>query len=229
MITAEQGRIEAIVFDFDGTLARSPLDFGEMKRRLTEMLLQILPDEEGPPSVPALEWLEAAAEEVRRRRSPSAARSFRDNAMALICGMEMEAARQGELFPYSRPVLMRLSERGVRTVIITRNCSEAVRTVFPDLDEHCAGLLSRDHVDRVKPDPGHLLRALGMVSADPLKSMMVGDHPLDVKTGKLANVATAGVWSGKATRAELVDSGADIVARDCEELVRFLQSERLID
>ncbi len=229
METDGRGRIEAIVFDFDGTLAHSPLDFGEMKRRLAAMLLEVLPDEAGPPSVPALEWLESAAEEVRRRCSLAASRAFRGDAMALICEMEMEAAHRGHLFSYSRPVLRRLSDRGVRTVIITRNCSEAVRTVFPDLDEHCAGLLSRDHVDRVKPDPGHLLRALGMVSADPLKSMMVGDHPLDVKTGKLANVATAGVWSGKATRAELVDSGADIVARDCEELVRFLQSERLID
>ncbi len=219
--------VEAIVFDFDGTLAEPRLDFSEMRRRLCVLAREYLPDVSGDSPLPVLEWLKLLMERVgeRDRRGASA---FQARAEVVILDMEMDAARNGRLFPFTRSVLEGLRMRRIKTAIITRNCTPAVRAVFPDLDSYCRCLLTRDHVDRVKPDPDHLFRALAMIASPPERAVVVGDHPLDIETGKRAGVRTAGVWSGKSTRDDLARSGADFLAGNCEELIEILKEQALI-
>ncbi|NTW37981.1 MAG: HAD family hydrolase, partial [Syntrophobacteraceae bacterium] len=87
-------------------------------------------------------------------------------------------------------------QRRVKAAVITRNCEEAVRLVFPDVDRYCGGLLARDHVPKVKPDPDHLLRALEVLACGVEGVVMVGDHPLDVETGKRAECSRPGFPAG---------------------------------
>jgi phosphoglycolate phosphatase len=224
----EKAGIEAIVFDFDGTLAETPLDFGEMKRQLAILARNYLPSVSIAPSMPALEWLASVAVEVQEYSSMKTAEEFRSKAETLIFDIEMHAAGKGKLFPYTRSMLRKLDSLRIRTAIITRNCTEAVRIVFPDLDDYCACLLTRDHVPHVKPNPEHLLRALNVLSALPGNALMVGDHPMDVETGKRAGALTAGVLSGKSSHEDLIRSGADFVARSCEALMDVLDGESLL-
>ncbi len=216
------------MFDFDGTLAELHLDFGEMKQRLAMLAAEYLGGPPALPAMPALEWMEVLIESL-----PESARSrggeLRRKAIGLIMDMELEAARRGRLFELTRPILSELREKGLKVAIITRNCEKAVRLVFPDLDAYCPVFLARDHVPRVKPDPDHLLRALGLLEAFPASALMVGDHPLDIQTGKRAGVKTAGVWSGSATRADLIQSGADWTAPNCRELILRLVNGRMWD
>lgn len=54
-------KIEAIIFDFDGTLAELTIDFDEMKKRLKALgsaFLHPLPEKD----VPALEWVDFIAD-----------------------------------------------------------------------------------------------------------------------------------------------------------------------
>ena len=220
-------RIESIVFDFDGTLAELHLDFAVMKRRVAVLAEDHLGEAVSPSELPVLEWLENLTE-VMRKRSNGAAEEFEKRARALIVDMELESARRGCLFPFTRPIFTELRQKKINLAIITRNCEQAVRLVFPDLDQYCSTFLARDHVPRVKPDPDHLLRALAISSASPAGALMVGDHPLDVQTGKRAGVLTAGVWSGSATQADLLRSGAQWTASNCEELIRTLEAQDLI-
>lgn len=220
-------KLEAVVFDFDGTLAELRLDFPEMKRLLGILAREYLGEPPVPPSVPALEWL-VTLEDGIRQTNAAAADEFRERAAQLIRDLEVEAARQGSLFPFTRALLEELGRRAVKVAIITRNCEKAVRLVFPDMDRYCAALLARDHVPRVKPDPDHLFRALERIGSPPETAIMVGDHPLDIRTGKDAGVLTAGVSSGNVSRENLEKSGADWTAANCEELFRALEKEGLL-
>lgn len=221
------GKIRAIVFDFDGTLAELNIDFDEMKCRLA-LLAQ---EHRLPPhpfsSLPALEWVERIVRDARDDH-PSASRKFQEKAESLIRDMELEAAHQSRLFPFTRPLLARLKERSVKTAIITRNCEQAVKAVFPDLKDYCDCLLAREHVPTVKPHPDHLLRALRHLSVAPESALMVGDHPMDIETGKRAEVLTAGVWSGRMSQASLLQSGARWTAPDCESLISALTVQAFI-
>lgn len=220
-------RLGCIVFDFDGTLAELRLDFEEMKRRLGQVGSSYISFDPCPDTLPALEWLETLVAQLRKIDA-AAAVELQHRAHALIVNMELEAAHQGALFPFTRNVLTGLAAKNIKPVIITRNCERAVRIVFPDLDRYCLGLLARDHVPRVKPDPDHLFRALQHVAAPARNALMVGDHPLDIQTGKRAGILTAGVWSGRASQQDLIDSGAHWTARNCLELMQTLEAQQRI-
>jgi phosphoglycolate phosphatase len=219
-------KIEAIIFDFDGTLAELWIDFGEMKQRLA-LLTQKYSLPHPPPGLPALEGVENVVTQAKNE-NPLAVHEFVEKARKLILDMELEAAYQASLFPFTRSIFMELDRRCVKKAIITRNCEQAVRIVFSDVDDYCDCLLARDHVSQVKPNPNHLLQALRMISAFPETTLMVGDHPLDIETGKRARVWTAGVWSGKASQANLLQSGAHWAAPNCEVLISLLTEQAII-
>jgi len=216
-----QRKINAVVFDFDGTLAHLVLDFDQMKGMVADIAARWLPVRPTPDGLPALEWIEVLAAEVDVRR-PGQGDVFSQAAHAAVQDMEVAAAARGGLFPFAREVLSRLSDCGVATAIITRNCAAAVGMVFPDAASYCRAVLAREAVPRVKPDPGHLWAALALLKAPAAEALMVGDHPLDMETGRRAGVATAGVATGRVSMEELALAGADYTAADAKELVASL-------
>ena len=219
-------KIESFVFDFDGTLAVLRLDFAEMKRRLNSLAGACLAATPPEPFLPVLEWLAWLENSIQESTGGTA--NFRNRALQLISEMEVEAARNGELFPFTRPLLKKLAEKGARTAIITRNCEAAVKLVFPDICNCCSAFLPRDHVLSPKPDPSHLVRALELIGGNPRTALMIGDHPLDIQTGKAAGVMTAGVHSGNSGKDELIKAGADWIAGDCQELIEYLSERDLV-
>jgi len=219
---------QAVVFDFDGALSELVLDFGDMKGRIGLLAKDFLGEARKPPELPALEWLDRLCEEIGRESGDGAPARFRAQAMALIEDMEVAAASEGLLFPYTRRVLETLGKRGVKTAIITRNCRRAVAAVFPDALDHVGAVVAREDAVRVKPDPEHLFQALRLIGAKPERSLMVGDHPMDIATGKAAGTASAGVASGRTSREELARSGADFVANDAGELLGLLLEAKAI-
>ena len=221
-----QHSIRAIVFDFDGTLAELHLDFALMKQKLAVLVREYVGDSPVT-SLPALEWIESLTASLRNVHT-AAGDIFQEKAQAIILNMELEAARKGRLFEFTRPLLDALRLDNIQTAIITRNCESAVRIVFPDVESYCRCFLSRDHVAQVKPHPDHLLSALQQMSVEPESALMVGDHPIDIDTGKRAGVRTAGVYSGNASRMDLLGSGAQWVARNCQDLVRTLKDQGLM-
>jgi phosphoglycolate phosphatase len=211
--------LEAAIFDFDGTLAELVLDFAAMKRQVAALAaahLETVPPANG---LPALEY---AASLARAMADADTARAYLQAVAHGVRAMEIEAAGRARLFPTTRPALATLARCGLRCGIITRNCRQAVTQVFPDADRYVEVILTRDEAPHVKPDPRHLLDALAVLGVGPQRALMVGDHPMDLVTGKAAGTLTAGVASGRVSLAELGRAGPDFLARDVGELVARL-------
>ncbi len=220
-------RIESIIFDFDGTLAELQLDFAEMKRRLSDLAVKFCAPVPPPAFLPVLEWLGWLENSIAVSNGGLAV-GFRQKALDLVMEMEMESARKGSLFPFARPLLKELLQQGIKTAIITRNCDSAVRLVFSDILDYCSAFLARDHVHSPKPHPSHLILALESIHAQPATALMVGDHPMDIQTGKAAGVLTAGVCSGNTSREELLGAGPEWVAENCRDLITTLRGQGII-
>ncbi len=217
--------IHAIIFDFDGTLAELILDFDVMKSRLFTFAQDYFDSPPGTDNRPALEWIEHA---VRSIPTQQRAEAFRNGAMQCIEDMEVEAAAQGTLFPFTRPVLQCLRNAKIKTGVITRNCRSAVETVFPDWSDFTEILLTRDDVTHVKPDPRHLLQALETMHVPVTHALMVGDHPMDIETGKNAGTMTAGTASGRNSLERLHQSDPTYAEENIYQLYKTLHRLGLI-
>lgn len=209
--------ILAVVFDFDGTLARLTLDFNALNAAVHDAVRGVFPA--APPfTPPALEWVALCAQSTGPRR-PELAALLRLRAEEALLAVEVAAARQGALFPHTRELLLNLRENGLNAGVITRNCRPAVLEVFPDLEDYCP-LLAREDVPETKPNPEHLLRMLDILKTPPENALMVGDHPLDILTGKRAGTMTLGVTCGHASYELLREAEPDLILENCGCLLR---------
>jgi phosphoglycolate phosphatase len=216
-------KLECVVFDFDGTLAELTIDFDLMRERVAALAAEYLSEPPPHNGLAVLEWIEELC-----GLHAAALNGFAERAAALVRGMEVEAARDGLVFEFTDGIFADLNSRGVKTAVITRNCTDAVRAVHPKIFSLTRAVITRDDAPKVKPDPAHLLDALAILGVHPGSALMVGDHPMDILTGKRAGTMTAGVLTGSGGRRDLESAGADIMARDAERLVRELAARGLI-
>ncbi len=213
--------IDAIVFDFDGTLAELVIDFNRMRTAIAALAEAFLGERPETNGQPVLEWLDELVEEVGAFDA-DLGRQLRSRGLLTITAMELDAAARGRLFDFTRPLLAELKARGLATAIVTRNCTAAVRRVFPDVAQCCDVFLPREDAPRVKPDPAHVLLALERLGVAPEKALMVGDHPLDVETARRAGTLAGAVASGRVDLEALSLAAPDFAAEDCPGLLRGL-------
>jgi len=220
-------KLDAIIFDFDGTLADVSLDFDLMKTKIAALGEVFLEERPVPNSTPALEWLEELVRQAMEL-DEAEGREFRTRGQLVITAMELDAAREGRLFEFTRPALSRLDATGIASGVITRNISAAVKIVFPDIEACTRVFIPREDAARVKPDPDHLLRALKVVGADPGKSLMVGDHPMDIQTARNAGTLSAAVTTGRVEADGFASLSPDFIASDVSVLMADLDSQGLL-
>jgi phosphoglycolate phosphatase len=211
---------EAIIFDFDGTLAPN-LDLVEMRRQVMAMSLDAGVPAEVTRELYIIEIIEASSDWLRTRNH-SDADAFHDRAHQHITSFELEAAAGLEPFAEVRDILTALRARGIRSAVVTRNCEAAVRNTFPDIDEYLDLLLARDNVAFCKPDPRHLQDALDGLSASPSAAMMIGDGRLDMELGRSLELSCIGVLTGSQSKDALLDAGADVVVDHVRQLQQLL-------
>jgi len=162
------------------------------------------------------------AVELLHRDSARQAEIFYNEAFALIENIETRSAQNGEIFPYTKNLLTRLQSHGVKCGIITRNCARAVTILFPDVLSYCPVLICRDDVNNVKPHPEHIHLALLRLGSRPENALMIGDHPLDILAGHNAGTAACGVLTGRCTRADFAEAGADMILNNASEILDML-------
>ena len=217
--------MKAMVFDFDGTLAVLTIDFGLMRRRVLEWMKAYGIGEERIHEKYLLEIIEEVRHLMVEEKRAKEAEKFFDGAHQILREVELEAAAGGKLIPGSKGVLLSLREKGVKVGIVTRNCEDAVRRVFPDMDAYCDVFVSRDGVRKVKPHPDHLTSVMKALRVSGAEAVMVGDHVLDILAGKKVGMKTVGVLTGYIKREEFEKAGADYILSSVSEIYRLWEDE----
>jgi pyrophosphatase PpaX len=125
------------------------------------------------------------------------------------------------LFPGVLDTVRRLHEGGVAIGVVTnksRNTSARVIDLF-GLGPFVRSIVSVEDVDRPKPHPEPVFKAMRELGAKPEETAMVGDSPHDLLAAKAAGVMAVAVgWSLK-PRDVLLGAGADRIIDKMEELL----------
>jgi len=183
--------VRGVVFDMDGTLVLSDLDFDAIR---TEAGV--------PDGTPVLEYVASSGEEVRAR------------VLAVLEAHEEAAARQCDLLPGADDVLTELRARGFRLALLTRNSCSSVRVVLERHGLQFDACVAREDA-APKPSPEPVLKIAGMLEVAPSELLVVGDYVFDVQSGQAAGARTALLDTGKGLD---IDPPPDIVLQELTEL-----------
>jgi phosphoglycolate phosphatase len=211
------GRLEALVFDLDGTLAdsfagiaasvnharaalgRPPLAVAEVKGMVGHGLDRLIAQAFAPAEV-------ARAKEI------------------FLPHYEATAAASTPAMPGAEAALTALAGRGLKLGVATNKPSRAARQILAamGLDRHLQAVLGADEVRELKPHPEMLTRALDLLGVAASRALYVGDLAVDVETGRQAGVEVAVVAAEPERRQELLRAGAALAVGGLEELARVV-------
>ncbi len=158
--------IKGIIFDMDGTLIDSQLDFDQMR---TDMNL--------PPNAPILETVEEYSG------------SRRQECEQILKRHEQRGVEQATVFPGIPALLLHAESLGLKMAIVTRNLHEFAMEMLQMLPVTFAPVIGREH-GPVKPDPWALLYICQQWNIEPHEAIMAGDYRFDLEAGKHAGCTT---------------------------------------
>jgi len=154
-----------VLFDMDGTIYNSGIDFLAIRERLG------LPQD----GMPILEQLRTASPEARERGAE------------LLHSAEAEGAANGQLIPGTIELLAWLRGRGIRCALITNNSRRSVEAVLAKHPLSFDLILTRED-GAAKPDPDLFLKALERLHVQPSHAVAVGDTHLDALAAHRAGI-----------------------------------------
>jgi phosphoglycolate phosphatase len=214
------GPVRLVVFDLDGTLVDSLHD---LATATNATLARLAP---GTPPL-SLEDVRAFVGEGARvlvERSLERAGVHRPVDEALPVFLEsyrsclLETTR---LFPGVEEALERL--RGRILAVLTNKPSDLSRVILAGLGvaNRFARIWGPADVPARKPDPAGLRHLAGELGVPLRETLMVGDSPVDVRTGRAAGVRTVGVTYGLNPEALRADP-PDLLIDDLRQLAERL-------
>lgn len=159
--------IRGVVYDLDGTLVDSGLDFPAIRR---EMAL--------PEGVPIL---------VVLAEIPPGERL--DDCLRVLDRHECEAAERATLMPGAAELVAKLSARDIPQGIFTRNSRRCSTRMLERVGLRFRWVLCRED-GPPKPHPAGLLKLCEIWRVDPADVLFVGDYLHDINAGRAAGVRT---------------------------------------
>ncbi len=218
--------VEAVVFDLDGTLIQSKIDYGKMRRRAVEILA-----EAGAAAGELVQsrrvWEIIMGGETMLKEMGLSTEKRKETVRRIneaLNNIELESVDEVKPTPYAHEALEELRRRGLRIGVATRSCNAyAIRSLeLTNLVRFIDVLLARDDVDHPKPDPRHLLQVVESVGASLSAVVFVGDTTTDMKTAEEAGIAFIGFLRDDEWGRRLREAGCEILIDDLRKLVDLI-------
>jgi N-acetyl-D-muramate 6-phosphate phosphatase len=215
-------RIDAVLFDIDGTLMDSddaaiakwsarlhPLWWLFPRRDPTGFLRRALMSGEGflNPAIAALDVLGLGRTVVWLRRRAQIAIGCGDGACPAVLGVE--------------PMLHALHQRYRLGIVTSRPRGQTEPFLARrGLSELFGALVTQESTRRLKPFPDPVLLAADLLGVSPTRCVLVGDTAVDVMAARRAGAQSVGVLSGMGDFRDL--RRADLVLATTADLAGFL-------
>ena len=218
--------VKAILIDMDGTITKFNLDYMWMRRAALQLL-----DEAGlwRPDFSDQMTIYAMLNELRGSISNERLEEIKKRIYEKVETIETEAAERAELMPGAKEALDELTRMRKKMVIVTNNGRLGADRTLERLNllGTFDGVITRDDVDELKPDPGIVFKALNLTGAKADEAILVGDAIIDIKAAKAASVRCVAIPTGPFPAARLLQEEPDFIVGsllDVPELVRRLDS-----
>jgi pyrophosphatase PpaX len=214
----QPGRIRAVLYDFDGTLADSTdLIMRSYRHTMRTHLGQAPPD---------ADWLSGfgmTLETQLRRfaRDEGEAQAMLDTYRTFQNTIHDDLLRP---FPGAAETVAELERRGYRLAIVTsKHRRSAMRGMeLCGIVSHFDVIVTPEDVKEPKPHPEPVLLALQKLGVAPDEALFVGDSPHDIAAGRAAGTRTAAALWGPFGREALETAGPDAFLGAQEDVLGLL-------
>ena len=213
-----------VIFDLDGTLIDSIGDLADAMNAVLQRL--------GHPEHPRDDYRFLVGDGieilVRRALPPEVVEAT--NIPAIVRQMRQEYSTRWtattQPFPGIPELLAEFAAHGVPAAVLSNKPDSPTREIVGELFPDNPFAIVRGAREEVplKPDPTSALEIVAEIGQSAGGSVMVGDTPVDMKTGRNAGMRTVGVTWGFRPADELLDAGAGHIIETPLQLLEIVES-----
>jgi pyrophosphatase PpaX len=212
-------QLNCYIFDFDGTLAHSEPAYREAFLHTIRLHTGLEVDE-----AEFRDFWNMTPAEVLRRYSVEML-----DEMLVSFEEHYYANHHHHLIPYEgiAELLESLNRGGAQIAVVSLKPRRA-----GEIELDITGLRSLvgltiwgDDVERPKPEPDGVLRAMSGFDADPRSTLVIGDSPADIMMGRAAGTRTAAALWGGASRDRLLAQSPDLVLYSPGDLLTVMRTD----
>ncbi|MGM0633937.1 MAG: HAD family hydrolase [Pseudomonadota bacterium] len=213
----------SVLFDLDGTLLDTAVDFVVVLRQLAREADTTAPDTE---QVHHTVSAGARALVTLTLGLQVADPGFDQWHQRLLTIYGEHITRsQARLYDGLEPVLRQLEREDIPWGVVTNKPDRFTQVLMRALSlyDRCAVTVCPEHVQHTKPHPEPLLLACRQLGCSASDSVYVGDHPRDIEAGNAAGMHTAvAAWGYLPAGADPIDWNAERILAHPEELPEWL-------
>ena len=215
---------KAVVFDLDGTLVESEINYEKMGEQIKELLGRKGMVEHIEDRRKAYMVTQGGAKTLLEFGLPKEnLKSTLIELDQLMNNIELDALPTMKLKPNALETIQTLHARGYRLGICTRSHRKyADRTLeMYGMDRFFHAVVARDDTVHPKPDARQLLVTIEHVGAKPEETLYIGDTTTDLTTAKNADVDFIGYWRDEQWAQRLIDGGCEKIVKDLLEIIEI--------
>ena len=184
--------MQAVVFDLDGTLVDSVIDFRKMKHMMIEHLESvgvtggILND-----NMLNFEITGKAEENLRAKGfTKEHIEKSLERVTEIMNQVELESIDRATAIEGAAEALEALKAKGLKLGVMTRGCREYAEKVLERLGlrRYFDAVVARDDVEKPKPNPEHAFHLLSLLAVSPEETLYVGDRWADAECARRAGL-----------------------------------------
>ncbi len=184
---AQIQKIRLILFDLDGTLIQSHIDFQTMREQMNLVLRRYNIFDGMRTNAFILERIEYTAQKLGADSS----------ALAELWAIVDEFEEQGMQEAYIEeevPVILKKLNKTKKLGIITNNSEKVTHNILNrfKIDQYFSIIVCRNDDRRPKPHPDNILFSINRLQLKPQETLYIGDHILDYMAARNANVSFMG-------------------------------------
>lgn len=218
-------QLKAIIFDLDGTLIHSAVDFMKLKRKTLELLaLQGLSAKKFSTQMKTYKMIQLASTLFDKKgftkQDFELAKKKIEEVWDLI---ELESVKKTTTIEGVEDMLINLKKKGFKIGIVTRGCRKYAIEVLKILGllNLVDVLVGRDDTPEPKPSPEPLIKAIKTLGFRTGETIMVGDNIEDAQCALSAKVRFIGVTSISSTRVAFEKLRCEAVLSDVKNLIQL--------
>ncbi|MBS7619303.1 HAD family hydrolase [Candidatus Bathyarchaeota archaeon] len=196
----DYSRIKLIVFDLDGTLVNSTIDFPKMKKKMISYLESCgVPPNLLSPTETNVVILEKAEKVWNELKLPSAERKqIHETIESIMDEVEMEAVSTASEIKGASEAIRRLRNAGFKLAILTRSHRSYALEILKKLSmlQYFDLIFGRGETPKPKPYAEALTFISDLMKVKLSDILFVGDHRIDSECAENACVQFIGVKTG---------------------------------